>query len=140
MKKLLLVFTLLITTFVFGQQNEEPIQVPKIATKVPFGETVQTNGYAITFSEILEDSRCPTEVTCVWEGRIKVKVVVKKEGNKLAEEILIFGKTNPKEKKNHTFFTSSEIKLEGIKVTPYPKTEAQKKEDAYVLLVGVFTN
>ena len=34
-----------------------------------FGETFQHEGLEIKFFEI-EDSRCPLDVTCVWEGNV----------------------------------------------------------------------
>ena len=37
--------------------------------KIPFGETVSLDDLKITFYDI-EDSRCPSDVTCVWEGNV----------------------------------------------------------------------
>jgi hypothetical protein len=34
----------------------------------------------ITFTQVREDSRCPTDVTCVWEGDAKVDVVISRPG------------------------------------------------------------
>lgn len=142
MKKMIALLCLLVVSnTVFSQQNEEePIDVPKIAIKIPLGKTVDTQGYSVTFKEVLEDSRCPTNVTCVWAGRVRIKVEINKAGKQLAEEVLIFGAVQPEEEKNHLFFTSEELKLEGIKVTPYPKTETEKQEKNYTLLVCAYKN
>lgn len=39
-----------------------------------YGEDVFLEGSVlrVSFNEVLEDSRCPTDVTCVWEGNGKV--------------------------------------------------------------------
>lgn len=44
--------------------------------EIPLGQTVQRDGHAIRFVEIVEDSRCPTHTTCVWEGRAKVAMEI----------------------------------------------------------------
>lgn len=141
MKKIVALFILTVTTTVFAQNKQEkPLDVPKIAIKIPLGETVETNGYSITFVEVLEDSRCPTNVTCIWEGRVKLKVKVQANGKDVEMEELIFGATRSGEDKNHMFYSSEAIKLEGMKVTPYPNTEKDKKENGYTLLVCAYEN
>ena len=44
---------------------------------VPIGRTVRFNDAQLTPVEVLEDTRCPRFVTCVWRGRITVKVAVR---------------------------------------------------------------
>ena len=34
----------------------------------------------VLFMEVVEDSRCPTQVTCVWEGRARVSLLVTQAG------------------------------------------------------------
>ncbi len=48
---------------------------PKEVT-VRVGETVVANNLEITFTRVLEDSRCPVGVTCIWEGNAKVELEV----------------------------------------------------------------
>lgn len=43
---------------------------------IALGETVQHNGHSIRFVSVVEDSRCPVDVTCVWEGRAKVALTI----------------------------------------------------------------
>jgi hypothetical protein len=39
-------------------------------------ERVYVDGPAVTPLEVLEDSRCPTGVQCVWAGQLRLKVRV----------------------------------------------------------------
>lgn len=50
------------------------IKGPKDSFAVGFGETVEiaSEGIMITFVEVMEDSRCPSDVQCVWAGRATV--------------------------------------------------------------------
>lgn len=43
---------------------------------VHFGQEVQVEGSVLrlSFVRVLEDSRCPADVTCVWEGNARVEV------------------------------------------------------------------
>ena len=43
---------------------------------VALGETVDFGSTSITPQRIVEDSRCPQEVECVWEGTILVEVAI----------------------------------------------------------------
>jgi len=36
----------------------------------------QRHGHSVRFLEVVEDSRCPMDVTCVWEGRAVVAVAI----------------------------------------------------------------
>lgn len=40
------------------------------------GERVYVDGPAVTPLEVLEDSRCPGNVQCFWEGQLRLKVRV----------------------------------------------------------------
>jgi hypothetical protein len=130
MKKLLLILSV-ITTIVSCQsltQKEE--KVPNGVFKIPLGETIIRGGVSITFSEILEDSRCPSEVTCVWAGKAKVRVLLSMPGDETKEVVVVFEKgkqTNIASKKD-CVFTAMEL-------VPYP-AKAGKNEFMYELLVA----
>jgi hypothetical protein len=77
MKKAIWLFAFLCYGIIFSQEGD-PIEVPKIVVKIPLGETVRLDDVAITFVKVIEDSRCPKNVTCIWQGRIIVQVAVRK--------------------------------------------------------------
>ena len=43
--------------------------------KIPFGETISYEELKFYFYDI-EDSRCPSDVTCIWEGKILAMIRV----------------------------------------------------------------
>lgn len=51
---------------------------PKEAVLVGMGKqkTAKKSGLKIKFLEVIEDSRCPTGVDCIWAGNAKVKVQI----------------------------------------------------------------
>jgi hypothetical protein len=42
--------------------------------------TVRGTDTRITFRRVSEDSRCPVDVTCVWEGDAKIEIVIDPNG------------------------------------------------------------
>lgn len=44
------------------------------ATLLPLAEPVAVGSATATFVELLEDSRCPPDVACVWQGDLRVLV------------------------------------------------------------------
>jgi hypothetical protein len=46
------------------------------------GQTAVVKGAdaRITFKQVREDSRCPVDVTCVWEGDAKIEIVISRAG------------------------------------------------------------
>lgn len=75
---LLSVFFLYKNKFQYVQTNEPaplPVRVEDLQTKV--GETAYGNtDISITPLKIIEDSRCPANVNCIWAGRIIVKAKI----------------------------------------------------------------
>ena len=50
--------------------------------QVSIGQTalLSADGLSVTFKNVLEDSRCPVDVVCVWAGNAKVTLDVKQTG------------------------------------------------------------
>ncbi len=132
MKNSLLAIVVLFSTFAFGQ--EETAETPKIAIKVGLGETVLIKGIAIKFLEVLEDSRCPTGVTCIWAGRAIVNVEVENNGTKQVKK-MIFGETKRGETKDTNLYSSSEFAINGLTLNPYPRSENSHNKKPYELLI-----
>lgn len=45
---------------------------------LPISGTMQLNGLEVFFDAVTEDSRCASDVVCVWEGRGQLRLVIRK--------------------------------------------------------------
>lgn len=44
--------------------------------RLSYGQSAECPDWAVTFTGDIQDSRCPTSVTCVWAGRVDVTLQV----------------------------------------------------------------
>lgn len=130
MKNLLCIALLLISTLGIGQ--DQPVETPQIGISIPLGETVLVGDILIGFEEVLEDSRCPTDVTCIWAGQAKIKLALSKNDSETTPMELLFGANS-----DLTISDLDDIIINAMALTPYP-TSATKGKMEYVLLVRKF--
>lgn len=78
------------------------------------GETLSNKAanLSISLAEVLEDSRCPKNTNCVWEGQAKVKLLVNEEAIELT---LRSGKPDMAQQ----LFNNTYI-IEAQQLNPYP--------------------
>jgi len=133
MKAIFLILFLWTSSCIYSQETN--ISTPKITIKISLGETITIENYHLKFAKVLEDSRCPKEVTCIWAGRAKVRVDVwKNEEDALIKE-LIFGQVKQGESKDLTLVTSEEKIIKGYALKPYPSNEVPSDKREYELLI-----
>jgi hypothetical protein len=87
------------------------------------GAMITFDNILVRFSNITSDSRCPSDVTCIWQGEVSIQVDVKQENTTFEniilgenDEVPIFGK----------YF----IRL--LKVEPYPQSTHMIQQDDYI--------
>lgn len=91
---------------------------------------IQGENLRITFMEMIEDSRCPTNVECVWAGRARAALSVEQGQDTARLDI------STEKGKNVKNFGKYQITL--IQVDPYPKSSGTPKPvDKYVLSLVV---
>lgn len=56
------------------------VPVVKDGTVAALGQTIRTNGVLITPLDVVSDSRCPVDVTCIWAGEVTLKTTLEKNG------------------------------------------------------------
>lgn len=95
-----------------------------------FGEqaSLDNEKLLISFEEVLEDSRCPEGVTCVWAGNAQVGLMVKDSTVNL-----------------NTYLEPQEIDIAGyhiqlISLNPYPVYEQVIDKETYVARLVVNLN
>ena len=122
---------LLALIFCFKGWSQENAQAnpPQIFIKAPIGKSVHFEGGQIKLIEVLEDSRCPKGVECVWAGQAKVQVMMVIDGASQTQELILNGV------QQHTLFKNKEYFLKVMALSPYPTTEKIEKAQYHLLLL-----
>lgn len=103
-----------------------------VVVETPFdlkiGETVDiTPDFQITLINILDDSRCPTDVTCIWGGTVSAEVTIIKDGENRGNYVIPIGLDDSTESQLLDGFF---IMLHDVK--PYPVSVNPIKPSDYV--------
>jgi len=97
------------------------------------GESANVKGedLRIRFLEISEDSRCPRDVTCIWEGRAIVNIEVSRGDTSQKVDLVVPGLTDTPVKQQ---FEEYEFVF---RILPYPESEVQISPGDYRLTLTV---
>ncbi|WP_106792900.1 hypothetical protein [Aquimarina sp. Aq78] len=91
MKKIIFLILFIIPFVSLLAQDSTKVNPPKIITKLKVGNTVNFNTASIEFLRVIEDSRCPSDVTCIWAGQVKIVIGIYKDEALIEEKELLFG-------------------------------------------------
>jgi len=131
--KTIVALMLLITPFVAQAQKTKKIIPPKIVTKLKVGDSYTSQNRAIKFIEVLNDSRCPVDVSCVWAGQAKVRIGVY-EKDKLIEEFqIIVGAKGITPDTPKELVQLEDKKIMGYNLTPLPISSSPTNPEDYFL-------
>ncbi len=117
-------------------QELTQITAPVIVAKIPLGETVIFEEAAITFESVMEDSRCPKDVTCVWEGEARIRVIIESGSDRMVKQLIFHGERFGSEEENMLVETKTK-KLIGYKLSPYPESTVPQNKRKYFLEVNL---
>ena len=99
-------------------------------------QVVNKKGNQLVIKEIINDSRCPEDVSCVWAGEVEVLIAVYNNNKYVKEEnIKISQKLS---KQNIEWFSKyyPQNKIKEIATFPLPKSDKIiKKEDYYLKVI-----
>src|SRR6476620_2569189 len=113
----LLLFIIGFTATTFAQEAQrEKLYYKNITQK----ECVKKKGYRLLLKQVVSDSRCPENVTCIWAGEASIVVSVYKDKKFVDDETLTLSPKN-KEKINAWFSKYTGKKAASVTVLPYPK-------------------
>ena len=91
---------------------------------------VEGEGLAVVFESVLEDGRCPEDVTCVWSGNAKIRIGSSKQKHAPAPIEL---NTNVEPKSSS--YLDYEIKLVALKPRPKADKPVQTSEYKATLII-----
>lgn len=86
-------------------------------------EVVAKGGLKVAFVELVEDSRCPVDVDCIWAGNAKIKVRVTRNGRSKMLEL------NTMQQGSQPEFGGYRFKLTGL--TPKPASNIRINRNGY---------
>ena len=124
-------------SFVAGAQEAE---ITVYSAKTYLGESFNFKDKKIVFKEVLEDSRCPDDVTCIWAGEAKILVEIV-EGNKsLGTKIISLRSNAVTNAPGLASFFNEDVKIKFLSLSPYPKTSRKIKASDYQLKLKITEN
>ncbi|MCH9657625.1 hypothetical protein K0U27_02835 [archaeon] len=94
--------------------------------KFHLGQTRNVDDLKFTFLSV-DDSRCPSDVTCVWAGQVTATIQIENQTN---SKVIDFAPGD-----SYTFFSPYEIVL--LDVSPYPTSE--KIPDHHIATLAMFS-
>ncbi|MBZ9630948.1 hypothetical protein LB465_09160 [Salegentibacter sp. LM13S] len=115
--------------FTISASAQEEVKVIEHTAKTYVGEAFNFDGKTIRFKKVVSDSRCPSDVTCVWAGEAKILIEIFKNGKPIGEEIISTRSQNFSLSK----FFQGDFSLHTIALSPYPKTSRKIKASDYQL-------
>jgi len=89
------------------------------------------SGITLKFVSVLEDSRCPTDVNCIWEGNAKIEVIIsdKNGGSKKSVMNTTSGGPLGDQHNGWAIYLTS--------LTPLPKGTKATKQKSYVATFNI---
>ncbi len=138
MKKIFFsIFVLAAFLFACKKDNNDSRKSVKLnevfSLKVNQTAELESDGMRITLLEITEDSRCPTNTNCFWQGRVIAEFKVEKSGETLIKILTDNPENDPMLSTSFTAFGHL-VKLE--EVTPYPDGNPIAQKD-YVVKIEI---
>ena len=117
MKKTILILVLLITFSIFSQKAENKLKSISFTQKL-----IKKKGTQLVLKKVVNDSRCPENVNCIWAGECEIEVAIYKNRKLVSTENVVL---SPKlYKENIAWFNQyyPKLKIIEINVLPYPKS------------------
>lgn len=129
---------LLFLIFLSGSaQAQDSISTKWHSSVLEIGEQLEFGDKAIKFKELISDSRCPKDVTCIWAGEAKILVEMYQKGKLHGEEIIVIqGGGNISDSLNE-LFSESAFSLSGLVLHPYPSAVTAVEPSEYRLTLEV---
>ncbi|NNC49397.1 MAG: hypothetical protein HKO01_02555 [Flaviramulus sp.] len=134
MKQLILVCLIMVSVQLYGQDSTK-VGTPIIVAKLYLGKSLNIDNVEVKFVKVLQDSRCPKGVTCIWAGEVIVLVDVFKEGKKFETQKITINSKIPLKSRFGNLFSSDDVTISALNVQPYPIYDKKiNPEDYYIQL------
>lgn len=100
---------------------------PGVSFTLPLGKTAAVSGTTthLTFRAVTEDSRCPMNAVCVWEGAAKIAITATRNGG--PAEAATLSLTEPDNEAR-----LADVVVRFVALAPYPETPGDPATRKYV--------
>jgi hypothetical protein len=100
-----------------------------VRVKVGNSSVEKRSRIKVEFLEMMDDSRCPIDTTCIWAGNAHIKIHVSKNGKSKTMEL------NSTVKNSDSTFAGYEFKLAAL--TPVPRSNIRIDRNGYVATISM---
>lgn len=136
--KYLILFGFFIFSISVSAQEKEATRIYN--SVLQGGEQLVFGDKSIRFKEVISDSRCPKDVTCVWAGEAKVLIEIFENGKRMSEKLVVIS-PNITDKIPLKFSSGKKIySISSFNLFPYPGTDSKKEGMNYRLELQVSEN
>lgn len=117
-----------------AQGSQTPVQLDQpFQLRLQEQVVIAADDLAIQFLEVSEDSRCPSDVQCVWAGQVSVRLQLSTAENP-AQQIVLTDAAGPNSQSS-AWVDGYHLQL--VQVTPYPHTQHPIQINDYTLTLAV---
>ena len=137
---LILIGFLAITLVNLGQesfaQSSAPMSIDanldsEFVLQINQSAEIKSEELKITFLNVTSDSRCPADVTCIWQGQADIEISVQKGDQDSTLSLSIGGDSSPEE----SIFDLYLIQL--VDISPYPISTENIQPDEYTATIKI---
>ena len=114
--------------FADTKESVPSIKGAQFQLKVNQTTSLESDSIKVKFLNVTADSRCPSDVTCVWQGEIKIFVNIFKNNQALGD----FSLTSRAGDKNLATQVFDGYSIQVVKVEPYPTSGKKISLSDYV--------
>jgi len=133
MKYFIYIFLFLSPIYIVAQKSSKKAKAPQIITKLKKGKTINFEGKSIQFLRVVEDSRCPTYVSCIWGGQAKVLIGVYENDTLLEEKLIVIGEKGITPDTIKELLKLGNQTVYGYNLSPYPVSGQKINPSDYYL-------
>ncbi|RKS55530.1 hypothetical protein BC962_0493 [Gillisia mitskevichiae] len=126
-------FAFIFALFLSSSYAQEKDSIVNFNAELDLGELFSFDNRSIQFKKVISDSRCPTDVTCIWAGEAKVLIAVMQNGRQVEEKIISLKQT-----KGFSFGLSdskNSYSLDALDLYPFPKSTHKIADSEYCLKI-----
>lgn len=110
-----------------GPQKSEVYLSKEFSLAIGESANLVSENLEVKFDEVIEDSRCPTGVTCFWTGRVSCVVEFTQEDSSYR---MVLSEPGLTDEYSREIYKGYEISFH---VTPYPEADKEISQDKYRL-------